>query len=256
MAERRMMSKKIIHSDAFMDMPVSSQNLYFYLLLDGDDDGFVNSPKRIQRLIGASDDDAKILLAKKFIISFDSGVIVIKHWKMHNYIQKDRYKPTSYTDERSKLTLEKNNVYTMDTACIQNVHVGKDRLGEVRLGEVNNTVQKTKFEIFIDEVKEVFKHKRIATFNAKINTTKATKDAFSNLEVIPKDLHIRYADYIALNRSKGVRLDRWLVAVMERNEQDINYGVETPKEKRTTAHDAVDAYFSKKNYINAEVCDE
>lgn len=130
-----MMSKKVIHSDAFMDMPMSTQNLYFYLLLDADDDGFVNSPKRIQRTIGANDDDVKILLAKKYILSFESGVIVLKHWKMHNYIQKDRYNPTSHTDEMSQIRLKDNNVYTLDTDCIQDVHLGKDRLGKDRLVE-------------------------------------------------------------------------------------------------------------------------
>ena len=128
MAERRMMSKKVIHSDAFLDMPISTQNLYFHLLLEGDDDGFVNSPKRVQRTIGASDDDAKLLLAKRFILSFDSGVIVIKHWRMHNYIQKDRYKETTHLEEKQKLHLKDNNVYTLDTNCTPSI--GKDRLGK------------------------------------------------------------------------------------------------------------------------------
>ena len=122
------MSKKVIHSDAFLDMPISTQNLYFHLLLEGDDDGFVNSPKRVQRTIGASDDDAKLLLAKRFILSFDSGVIVIKHWRMHNYIQKDRYKETTHLEEKQKLHLKDNNVYTLDTNCTPSI--GKDRLGE------------------------------------------------------------------------------------------------------------------------------
>ena len=146
MADRRMMTKKVIHSDAFMDMPISTQNLYFYLLLDADDDGFVNSPKKIQRMIGAMDDDTKLLLAKKFIISFDSGIIVIKHWKMHNYIQKDRYKPTAHLEEKSKLTLKDNNVYTMDTECIQDGRVGKVRLGKVRLGKESIEATKTSFD--------------------------------------------------------------------------------------------------------------
>ena len=241
MAERRMMSKKIIHSDAFMDMPVSTQNLYFYLLLDGDDDGFVNSPKRIQRLIGASDDDTKILLAKKFIISFDSGVIVIKHWKMHNYIQRDRYKPTSYTDEKSKLTLEKNNVYTMDTECIQNVHVGKDRLGEVRLGEVNNTVQKTKFEIFIDLLFEHFGDRKILTHKNKINKSVAKKEFSNDFDAV--ELANAYSAYVMQNKSMAVRLDKWLIAYKENRLSDIEYG----NENKAGTYDAVDAYFDTQN---------
>lgn len=142
MAERRMFTKKITESDAFLDMPMSTQCLYFHLNMSADDDGFVNNPRKIQRMVGASEDDLKLLMAKSFILSFDSGVIVIKHWKMHNYIQSDRYKPTDYVDEKSMLYLKKNKSYTltkneMDTKCIQNVSVGKDRLGKDSIGKNN-----------------------------------------------------------------------------------------------------------------------
>ena len=144
MAERRMFAKTIIDSDLFLDMPLSAQALYFHLSMRADDDGFVNNPKKIQRIIGASDDDCKLLLAKKFLLSFESGVIVIKHWKIHNYIQKDRYKETLYKDEKNQLELKENNEYTMlDTQCIQNVsmldtqdRLGKDRLGKDRLEDI------------------------------------------------------------------------------------------------------------------------
>ena len=148
MAERRMFTKKITESDAFLDMPSSTQCLYFHLNMSADDDGFVNNPKRIQRLVGASDDDFKLLVAKSFIILFESGIIVIKHWKMHNYIQSDRYKPTDYIEEKSMLGLKKNKSYTLsnnelDTKCIQDVSVGKDRLGKDRLGKdrLNNNIK-------------------------------------------------------------------------------------------------------------------
>ena len=97
MAERRMFTSQIIDSDAFQDMPLSAQALYFHLGMKADDDGFLGNPKRVQKMIGASEDDMKLLLMKKFIYLFDTGICVIKHWKMHNYIQKDRYKPVSYT---------------------------------------------------------------------------------------------------------------------------------------------------------------
>ena len=121
MAERRMFAKTIIGSDAFTEMPLSTQALYFHLGMMADDDGFINSPKKIQRMIGASEDDLKLLIVKKFLIPFDSGVVVIKHWKMHNYIQKDRYKPTVYKDERDLLHIKNNGAYTLDTECIQDV---------------------------------------------------------------------------------------------------------------------------------------
>lgn len=139
MAERRMFTKKITESDAFLDMPSSTQALYFHLSMNADDDGFINSPKSIQRTVGASNDDMKLLLAKKFIIAFESGVIVIKHWKMHNYLQSDRYKPTDYQEEKAQLALDEKKAYTlaneaMYTECIQNVSIGKDRIGKDRIG--------------------------------------------------------------------------------------------------------------------------
>ena len=144
MAERRMFSKAIIDSDAFLDMPASTQMLYFHLCMRADDEGFVNNPKRIQRMCGANDDDYKILCAKSFIIEFESGVIVIKHWRIHNYIQKDRFHKTNYQDERSLLDVKKNGAYTIsenlvDTSCIQDGYKmdTEVRLGKVSLGKVS-----------------------------------------------------------------------------------------------------------------------
>lgn len=113
MAERRMFAKTIIDSDAFLDMPLSTQSLYFHLSMRGDDDGFINNPKKIQRMIGASDDDLKLLIAKNFIIPFESGIVVIKHWKIHNYIRGDRKKETVYPDEMSLLETKGNGAYTL-----------------------------------------------------------------------------------------------------------------------------------------------
>lgn len=134
MAERRMFAKTIVLSDAFLDMPLSARCLYFTLGMLADDDGFVNSPKSIMRQAGASIDDMNILLAKRFILAFDSGVIVIKHWRIHNYIQKDRYKESKYIEEKAAITVDRNGAYT---ECIQDVYnldtqvrLGKDSLGK------------------------------------------------------------------------------------------------------------------------------
>ena len=134
MAERRMFAKTITNSDAFLEMPISSQCLYFHLNMNADDDGFVNSPKRIQRMIGASDDDFKILIAKSFILTFESGVIVIKHWRLNNYIQKDRYKETVYLEEKNRLCIKDNKAYTLsnNNNCIQDVY---NLYTQVRLGK-------------------------------------------------------------------------------------------------------------------------
>lgn len=111
MAERRMFAKTIIDSDAFLDMPLTTQALYFHLSMRADDDGFINNPKKLQRMIGASDDDLKLLAAKDFIIPFESGIVVIKHWKIHNYIRNDRYKPTVYQREKESLSIRENGAY-------------------------------------------------------------------------------------------------------------------------------------------------
>ena len=123
MAERRMFAKTIIDSDAFIDMPLSTQALYFHLSMRADDDGFINNPRKIQRMIGAADDDLKVLITKKFIIPFESGIVVIKHWKIHNYIQKDRYKETMYLEEKAMLETKGNKGYTLKKeGCIQDVY--------------------------------------------------------------------------------------------------------------------------------------
>lgn len=113
MANKRMFTMKIIDTDAFLDMPLSTQCLYFHLNMRADDDGFIGNPKRIEKIIGANDDDLKLLIAKRFVILFDDGVIVIKHWRMHNTLSRDRYIETSYTDEKKKLLLKDNGSYSL-----------------------------------------------------------------------------------------------------------------------------------------------
>ena len=144
MAERRMFAKTIVTSDAFLDMPLSARCLYFTLGMLADDDGFVNSPKSIMRQVGASQDDLNLLLLKRFILAFDSGVIVIKHWRIHNYIQKDRYKESKYIEEKATLMIDEKGAYT---ECIQGVsnldtqvRLGKDSIVKDSLGEGSGSV--------------------------------------------------------------------------------------------------------------------
>lgn len=177
MAERRMFTKKITESDAFLDMPMSTQCLYFHLNMAADDDGFVNNPKKIVRSINASEDDFKLLIAKAFIIVFESGVIVIKHWKMHNYIQSDRYKPTDYVEEKALLGIKADKAYTLDsqkavygfdTECIQNVSVGKDRIDKDRIGKDKNNSGVKKFTPpSLEEVQAYITEKNYTGFTAE-----------------------------------------------------------------------------------------
>lgn len=162
MAERRMFAKSIVLSDAFLDMSLSARCLYFTLGMLADDDGFVGNPKSIMRQCGASQDDMIILMQKRYILSWDSGVIVIKHWRMNNYLQKDRHKRTTYIDELSTLEIDERGAYTekketMYTNCIQTVYTGKDSIGKNSIDKniKENIKRKAGFvKPTVDEVRE------------------------------------------------------------------------------------------------------
>lgn len=111
MAEKRMFAKTIVLSDAFLDMPMSARCLYFTFGMLADDDGFVSSPKGIMRQCGASVDDLNILIAKRYVLAFESGIIVIKHWRINNYLRQDRYTETTYLEEKSMLALDAKGSY-------------------------------------------------------------------------------------------------------------------------------------------------
>lgn len=153
MAERRMFAKTIIDSDSFLDMPMSTQALYFHLSMRADDDGFINNPKKIQRMIGATEDDLKLLIAKNFIIVFESGVIVIKHWKIHNYIRNDRYKPTVYQEEKDQLELKDNGTYTLGIPNGYQMET-QVRLGKDSIGKVNNKESKKFVKPTIEDIQD------------------------------------------------------------------------------------------------------
>lgn len=137
MAQRRMFSKHITDSDAFTDMPPTSQLLYFYLNMEADDDGFVSNPKKVMKMIGSAEDDYKILIAKRFILTFENGVCVIKHWLIHNLIRNDRYIETKYTDEKNQLEVKENKAYTeIDPHGNQMATIGKPSIGKVSIGKV------------------------------------------------------------------------------------------------------------------------
>ena len=154
MAERRMFAQTIIDSDAFLDMPQTTQLLYFHLSMRADDDGFINKPKSIMRTCKCSDDDMKILIAKKFVLPFESGVVVIKHWRIHNYMRNDRYNETKYKEEKAMLCLDENNSYTFGIPSVNQmstngipmvdemdtqVRLGKDSIDKNIEGEQKRT---------------------------------------------------------------------------------------------------------------------
>lgn len=186
MAKRRMFSQQITDSDSFMDMPLSAQALYFHLGMTADDDGFVNNPKKIQRVIGANEDDLKLLIAKKFIIAFETGVVVIKHWKINNAIRSDRYTPTVYTEEKALLSEKSNKAYTLGIPNDnQRLPSGSRSIGKVSIDK-DNVVYDFTEELSADEIHYLYEkyenaHDLIEQVQAEVNRkhTKIVADAFS-----------------------------------------------------------------------------
>lgn len=246
MAQRRMFSKKITETDSFLDMPLSSQALYFHLNMGADDEGFVDKAKTIQRTIGASGDDMKLLIAKGFLIPFDSGVVVIRHWRIHNYIQADRFQATIYQDEKEQLEFDKSKIASIKPLdqCIQNVskmdtqvRLGEDSLDKDRLDKVNNLYNSE------DEKKSL--SQIIKSSNIKINDRQAQQiQEYIGLDNMTVDM-IEYAiqtaeDYGAENFSylKSI-LDNWkkkgITSLEEAKEDDENFKSKKESSKNTTS---------------------
>lgn len=147
MANKRMFTMKIVDSDAFLDMPLSTQCLYFHLNMRADDDGFVGNPKKIVRIINASQDDLKLLIAKRFVLTFENGVIVIKHWRMHNTLSTNRYNETQYLEEKSMLLLKENGSYSFTNGSPLN----DKKLIEKSARQSRRTIDATKTHSDIDK---------------------------------------------------------------------------------------------------------
>lgn len=217
MAERRMFAKTIIDSDAFLDMPKSTQALYFHLSMRADDDGFLNNPKKICRMIGCSDDDLKLLIVKRFILAFESGVIVIKHWRIHNYIQKDRYKPTIYQDEKEQIEIKDNGAYTeCIQECIQDVH---NLEAQVRLGKDIDRLGKDNINSSPEEKVSKMKHK-----HGDYNNVLLSDDEYNKLiEELGKDkADAVIKNYSELKEMKGYKyksdylaIKKWAITAYE-----------------------------------------
>lgn len=192
MANKRMFNIKIVDSDAFLDMPLSAQCLYFHLNMRADDDGFVGNPKRIQRLVGASEDDLKLLIAKRFLLTFENGVIVIKHWRMHNTLSMNRYSETVYTDEKKLLKLKENNSYSFD----KGVPFEDTKYVEMSKRQSRRTKdeQKTNADIDLDIDLDIDKDLDIDIKEKEINKEK---------EKIPYDEIIGYLNTMACTRYKS-----------------------------------------------------
>lgn len=159
MADKRMFAKTIVDSDTFLEMPISARLLYYDLGMRADDDGFVDSPKKIMRMIGATNDDMNILITRKFIIPFDSGIVVIRHWRINNYLRSDRYTESIHLDEKSILAMDDNKSYlTQNEAISRGIPLGipvvgteKKRIEEKRKDN-NSSNEKKKHQIEVENL--------------------------------------------------------------------------------------------------------
>ncbi len=148
MSERRMFAKTIIDSDAFLEMSATAQLLYFHLSMRADDDGFVNNPKTIIRMCSCSNDDLECLVEKKFVIPFESGIVVIKHWKINNYIRNDRYIETKYKEERAMLELDKNKAYTTQKKPLDTIGIPSDNQMDTQYSIGKDSIDKDSIDFF------------------------------------------------------------------------------------------------------------
>lgn len=212
MANKRMFAMQIVDSDAFLDMPLSAQCLYFHLNMRADDDGFIGNPKRIQRLIGASTDDLKLLIAKSFVLTFDNGVIVIKHWRMHNTLSSSRYTETVYKDEKNSLLLKDNKSYSLTSGTPLNdakyIEMSKRQVRRTIDEHQTNTDIDIGLDIDLDKEKEILKEKESET--PILSMMLETGDAYEITESMRKDWQQLHPQVDVLKEMQAMKA--WLYA--------------------------------------------
>ena len=259
MADKRMMSKSVIDTDVFLDMPTSTQCLYFQLLLRADDDGFLKNAKTIMRTVGASQDDMKLLIAKQYLILFDSGTIVIKHWRIHNYIKKDRYKPTDCEETRLIDVNDKGEYILLEPTCIQNgttteptciqsgtvLEPSRNQVGskmepqvrdrvrlEIELGKskgsVNKKIKKGRSPLQLQHTAEVKRQKLFASYQEKIKPISGSVEGdrlSSLLDDYGLDLCLKAIDRAVLRKRRSLR---YISGILRSWQKD---GYDEPKEE-------------------------
>lgn len=211
MAKKRMISNQIVDSDDFLDMPLSTQALYFHLLLRADDEGFTNGVKKIMRMIKASDDELKVLIGKRFVIMFESGVLVIKHWLIHNTIRKDRLIPTVHQEEKEQLTIKDNEAYTErleqpSVTCQPKVGIGLDK---IRLDKSSKNIVEQSPTVPYQKIITYLNQKIGTHYKATSQTTqrhiKARWNEGYRLDDFYKVIDIKYDEWFKTDMAKFLR---------------------------------------------------
>lgn len=221
MAERRMFAKSIVLSDAFLDMPLSARCLYFTLGMLADDDGFVGNPRSVMRQCGASQDDMSILLQKRYVLGFESGVIVIKHWRMNNYLRTDRYHTTTYIEEKENLVIDKKGAYTekdgnkaiTDVGIPSGNQVVDGRYTEVSIGK--DSIDKDSIIPPLPPIGEQTEY----DFNKHTNLV--------NYQHIKDTMRDEYIDYIVNHTELDECVTTWMKYKDERKPKSNNHYAET-----------------------------
>lgn len=227
MAEKRMFSKQIIDSDAFLEMPLSTQALYFHLSMRADDDGFLNNAKKVMKIIGANQNDYDLLVAKSFVIQFPDGICVIKHWRINNYLRKDRYTETIYQEEKAHLTVQPNGRYSL-----RNTTESDDDL-LLGIPVVDQSDTQYRIDKNREEKNSIDKHNSVSGDTTDYSYSKNSN--VSNLEyVLKNDIH-QDSDYVLENEDLHQCLKEWMEYKDGRKPKSSNhYGTEIGLKKTIT----------------------
>lgn len=227
MAEKRMFSKQIIDSDAFLEMPLSTQALYFHLSMRADDDGFLNNAKKVMKIIGANQNDYDLLVAKSFVIQFPDGICVIKHWRINNYLRKDRYTETIYQEEKAHLTVQPNGRYSLRNTTESD----DDLLLGIPVVDQSNT--QYRIDKNREEKNSIDKHNSVSGDTTDYSYSKNSN--VSNLEyVLKNDIH-QDSDYVLENEDLHQCLKEWMEYKDGRKPKSSNhYGTEIGLKKTIT----------------------
>lgn len=223
MAERRMFAKTIIDSDAFLEMPISARLLYYDLAMRADDDGFINSPKKIMKMIGASDDDMNILILRKFIIPFENGIVVIKHWRIHNYIRKDTYNETPYKEQKLLLEVDENKAYRLKNKSLLVVNETSTNSGRELIEENSENIVNTESRRDVDESSTQIRIGKVSIDKEKNKKEKNNFEIILEKSELSKETTARIRDFIKMRKAiKKPLTDRALELTIKRLKKIAN----------------------------------